>query len=396
MKILLIHNKYKEHGGEDVVVDTEFNILKQHQQVRLLAFDNAAINSLLQKFLFGFRFFFNRQSASELQKVISEFQPDIIHVHNFFYVASPSIFFTAKKNKIPIVLTMHNFRLVCAGALLLRNHQVCELCIHKKFPASGIVHACHGRSRLRTAQLVAANAFHNYMGTWKNKVDTYIALTDFAKNKLADSSLGVPADKIIVKSNSVKDWTDQNNLPPRENFFLFVGRLSPEKGIDVLLKAMEQTHHQLEIIGDGPLREEVEKRIRTRSNIKYWGYQEKAFIIERLRKASALIFPSIWYEGLPNTILEAFSTGTPIIASDIGNINSIVTNNYNGLLFRTGDPESLLNKINIFSEGSGETKKLNDNARTTYLEKYTEQKSYNALMAIYDRTIKKHNTRQQD
>ncbi|HEY4798133.1 MAG TPA: glycosyltransferase, partial [Bacteroidia bacterium] len=131
-------------------------------------------------------------------------------------------------------------------------------------------------------------------------------------------------------------------------------------------------------------------------NIKYWGYQEKAFIIERLRKASALIFPSIWYEGLPNTILEAFSTGTPIIASDIGNINSIVTNNYNGLLFRTGDPESLLNKINIFSEGSGETKKLNDNARTTYLEKYTEQKNYNALMAIYDRTIKKHNTRQQD
>jgi glycosyltransferase involved in cell wall biosynthesis len=383
MRVLFIHNTYLLRGGEDVVFEAEFNLLIQHgHEVEKLLFANNQITSVVDKLKISYQSIYNTQSARELKKVISVFKPDIIHVHNFFYLASPSIFYVAHQQGIPIVLTLHNYRLVCSGFYLLRDAQVCELCIHKKFPLDGIKHACFKNSRLQTANLTLLTSLHKFLGTWKRKINAYIVLTEFAKNKLVHSSLKLDPEKVVIKSNSVQDYG--NSALVREDYFLFVGRLSPEKGISTLLSSYKYLNYKLTIVGEGELKDEVEEAMKYNSNITYLGFQPKSKIIELLKSCKALIFPSLWYEGLPNTILEAFSTGTPVIASDIDNVNEIVTNNYNGVHFRKGDASDLAHRIALFLKDTTPTIPFYENARKTFLEKYTSEKNYQQLINIYE------------
>ncbi len=397
MKILIIHNKYLKYGGEDTTVEGETKLLlKNGHQVETLFFDNKNIVGI-EKLKLIYNIFYNNHSAKILTEKIKNFQPDIIHVHNFFYLASPSIFYVADKYNVPIVQTIQNYRLICTGALLLRDEKVCEICVKQKLPLAGIKHKCFNNSILQSAQLTLMTSLHKYLGTWKNKITTYICLNEFAKHKISTSSLQIPLEQIAVKANCTEDISDnldnQDNNTKRENFYLFVGRLSKEKGIDILLDAAKRNGCKLEIIGNGDLKELVEKATQTHPNIIYHGFQQKDFITNKLKTCKALIFPSIWYEGMPLTILEAFSAGTPIIASDIDNIRDIVENNYNGLHFRYGNVTDLADKIQFFED------KFNNNfqsiahlytqARLTYEQKYTPEIIYKQLIAIYEQAIQK-------
>jgi glycosyltransferase involved in cell wall biosynthesis len=382
LKVLFIHNKYQQAGGEDVAVEEEMKLLQQKGHTTdVIYFDNTAIQSTYSKIKAGFGAVYNQQSFKILENKISDNKPDLIHIHNLFFTASPSVLYAAAKKNIPVVATIHNYRLVCANALLMRNNAPCELCVTKTLPLAGIIHRCYRSSVVESALVTAVTGFHKLSGTWRKKIDQYIALTPFAKEKLLHSSLQLPDHKITVKPNFVTDYGEGETN--RENFFLFVGRLSTEKGVDVLLQCFSKLlAFKLIIAGEGPNEKKLKEDYKSYTNIQFVGKKNKTEVIHLMKQCKALIFPSIWYEGQPYTILEAFATGTPVIASKLGAMESMITNNFNGLHFEPGNSNDLCKAITAFNENSSKVK-FYANARQTYINNYHPDIHYTSIMKIY-------------
>jgi len=393
VKILIIHNRYKQFGGEDVAMELESAILvKNGHEVKTVFFDNSPIDSLVSKINAAFRSIYNFSSARQISKIILQFKPDIIHIHNLFFIASPSVIFAAHKHKIPVILTLHNYRLICANALLLRNNEVCELCIQKKFPLSGIRYKCYRNSSLESALVTSITSIHKLLNTWKNKIHTYITLTEFSRSKLLHSSLHIPANKMITKPNFIPD-PGEGNIQ-REKFFLFAGRIVKEKGVHILANAFaDMPENKIIIIGDGSERISLQEEFKRYPNIYFTGQMGKKEVAEYMKRCKAFICPSIWYEGAPLTILEAFATGTPVIASRLGSMIESITDGFNGLHFTAGDAGDLCKTIRLFITESENNLMFYKNARQTYLEKYHEQIHYDAILKIYENAVKENNVR---
>lgn len=385
MKILYIHNQYLYKGGEDTVFKAETDLVKQYgHEVKTLIFDNKNLNTLREKVLIGLMTIFNFSSAKVLHKMILEFQPDIIHVHNFFPIASPSIFFVAKKYGIPIIMTLHNYRLICPSATLYRKNTICEICIKKTFTYPAVIHGCYRKSKIQTLLLTSMSFFHTVFHTWHRNVTHYIALTDFEKNKYLQSSLKLHSSQITIKPNFVED---HDSLMQKENYFLYVGRLSEEKGIDILIETFKNSPYELRIIGNGPLVEQVWTTANIFTNIHYIGFQNKKFILESLKRAKALIFPSSCYETFGMSVIEAFSTGTPVICSDHGAPAELIQHMKNGLYFQSGNSIDLKQKVDWINTHPEQHYQLCFNARQEYEAKYTPKKNYTMLMKIYEEAI---------
>jgi glycosyltransferase involved in cell wall biosynthesis len=384
MKILLVHNKYAYYGGEDSVFLSEAELLGQHGNcVELLVFDNKKIKTFKDKLLLGINILYNFKSARLLKDKILDFHPDVIHIHNFFPQASPSLLFVAKRFKIPVILTLHNYRLICPSATLFFNHEIYENSLRSVFPWDAIWKGVYRHSRLQTAAVVMMTAFHNIIGTWKNKVDRYITFTPFSLEKFKSSPLKVRESQWVLKPNFAPNPGKGNK--DRKDFFLFIGRLVEEKGLNVLLKAAKLYDFKLYIIGDGTLRKKVERLAKINSNIHYLGFMNRDKIIDILKRSRALIFPSVLYEGLPVTIIEAFSTGTPVIASNFGAMAEVVNNKINGLLFEPGNEYDLALKIEEMQRYP--SSHYYENARQTYMQHYTPESNYQMLMKIYKEVI---------
>jgi len=387
MRILVIHNRYTQYGGEDSVFETETELLSsQGHFVERLIFDSKEMQSFFLKCLSMLKMFYNPESARLLSSKIEDFRPDIIHVHNFFPIASPSIFFVANRYNVPIVVTLHNYRLVCPSAMLYYRNEIYENSLRSVFPLDSILKGVYRNSILQTAAIALMTTVHHWLGTWKNRVDRFVVLTRFAKSKFTASALNIREDKFVIKPNFVMDFGSGQR--DREDFFLFVGRLSEEKGIAVLLKATRLSNFKLKIIGDGPFRKQVEECAKDNPNIEYLGFHQKKTILEMMKRTQALIFPSVWYEGLPMTIIEAFSTGTPVIASRLGGMQEVVTNEFNGLHFKAGDESDLVKKVDEMKLRHEDAKLFSDNARRTYIEKYMPERNYILLTSIYEQAIR--------
>jgi glycosyltransferase involved in cell wall biosynthesis len=380
VRILLVHNAYQQFGGEDVTFQNEKALLETAgHEVFPLLFSNDAGKTAAGKLSLAWRSIYNPASAQKVKEAIRSFRPDVMHVHNFFYEASPAIFYAAKSLGVPTVLTVQNYRLICAGAYLLRDGHVCELCVNSRFPVYGTKYGCY-QSSVASAQLTLNTGIHKTIGTFKTQIDRYIVVTEFNKQKLMHSSLQLQAEQIVVKPNSVEDI----GLAPtagRTGPYLFVGRLSPEKGVLTLLEAAKKGGFPLEILGGGPLKERVEEAAASHPNIKYLGFQPRDVILDKMKRAQALLFTSVWYEGLPLTILEAMSCGLPILISNLGNLNEIVTEGKDGLWFTPGNADSLLGAIARFE--AGDRTKLAEGARQTYLERYTPVQNLAGLEKVY-------------
>ena len=391
MKILFIHNKYKQFGGEDVAVELEASVLiKKGHEVKTIFFDNTSIGGFFSKIAAGFRSIYNFSSAKEVSKIILQFKPDIVHIHNLFFIASPSVINAANRHKIPVILTLHNYRLICANALLMRNNEVCELCTQKTFPLAGIRYKCYRDSVAESALVTAITGIHKFSKTWKNKVSTYITLNEFSRSKLLYSSLQVPEHKMITKPNFVPDPGEGNS--DRENFFLFAGRIAKEKGVHVLAQAFAgMPENKIIIVGDGPERKLLQEKFSRYPNIFFTGEMDKKQVSEYMKKCKAFICPSIWYEGAPLTIIEAFATGTPVIASRLGSMAESIIDGFNGLHFTAGDADDLRKKIELFIKETEQHSVFYKNARQTYIEKYNEDIHYNAVLKIYEDAIRKNN-----
>lgn len=386
MRILLVHNHYKQTGGEDTVFFAESSLLEAHgHTVEKLTFTNNDVNSIAEKLQAAFGVVYNTKGARAVEEKIQQFKPDVVHVHNFFPLVSPAVFYVCKKLKVPVVMTLHNYRLICPSSYLHYHGKVHLKNVHKLFPYAAIRDKAYRDSRFQTASVVLTTGVHKLMGTFRNKVDLFITLTPGAAALFQNSSLKPHPEQLVVKPNFTADLS--LGAEKREDYFLYVGRLSPEKGVDTLLRAQAQHGFKLKVIGDGPLRETVEAHAAKYPNLDYRGYQKRDRVIEELKVARGLIFPSEWPEMFGMSIIEAFSTGTPVIAAKIGGGEHLVQDGHNGLHYEPENAEDLINKVKVFEQSPEYTANLGKNARKDYLQSYTPEANYHMLLNIYHQAI---------
>ena len=379
MKILVIHTTYRFRGGEDSVVDAESNLMKSNgHEVFTLFFKNpSGIIKSLCLFLYSM---FNVSAYLKTIRVIKKLQPDVIHIHNWFFAASPAVIIAAYRKKIPVVYTLHNYRLLCPSAILFHDNSLFLDSLRQNFPWNSIRKKTYRNSFFQTFWLAFVVWFHKRIKTW-NKIDKYVVLTDFAKPIFSNSTFNIIEKKLVVKPNFVSKTTVQTMK--RNNSFLYIGRLSEEKGLLLLLDIFKKNEWSLRIGGTGPLVDDV-KACTKYSNILYLGNLDKEGVLRNMQECTALIFPSLWYEGMPVTIIESFSQGLPVIASNLGSMTSMIDNGYNGLLFDSGSPVDLQEKLMQWqTASSAEKETFSKNAYQTYMEKYTPENNLNQLLAIY-------------
>ncbi|NEX62730.1 glycosyltransferase [Noviherbaspirillum galbum] len=379
MRILIAHNGYQYRGGEDTVVEAEVELLRSHgHEVALYSVHNDEIERM-PKVAAAMKAVWSGDTAREAGRLCDDFQPDVVHSHNTFPLISPSLYWTAARRGIPVVQTLHNFRLLCPQPIFLRDGKICEDCMGK-LPWRSVVHRCYRDSAAQSAVVTGMLGVHRMLGTYRDKVTRYIALNRFARDKYIEG--GLPADKIRIKPNFIPSATAPQWSGRRGG--LYVGRLSTEKGIGVLLQAAgRMERHALEVVGSGPLEEQV----RSGFGAAWLGHLSLEQILRKMQDARYLVVPSICYENSPRTIVEAFSSGLPVIASRLGALADIVNDGVTGLLFNPGDPADLAAKMAWADDHPEEMVRMGMAARAEYEASYTPARNHEMLVSIYEDAI---------
>lgn len=389
MKILLTHNFYGSEApsGENEVFEIERSLLSSHGhnvQEFVRHSDEIRAQGVWGLLRGGMSTPWNPWMAAKIRQKVDEFQPDVVHVHNTFPMLSPSIFYAVGKQAAR-VLTLHNYRVFCAAAIpMRRDGTICTKCLDQQSSWPSIVHNCYRNSAIANMPLAASVALHRFLGTWSRQVDAFIALTDFQRDLMV--SAGLPADRVFVKPNFFPGNPAPIEWGKRNSVAVFAGRLSQEKGVATLVKAWRKWGSgapELRIIGDGPLRTELE-RLATGARIKFLGRVPSSEAQSEIAQAKLLVLPSDWFECFPMVIREAFAFGTPAAVSNVGPLPSIVQHQENGLVFSAGSPDSLLHEVSAAWQTTGKLQAMGTKARLTYESRYTEDINYQQLMAIYD------------
>lgn len=373
-KILSVHNFYRQPGGEDHAFAAEALILERNGHAVVRYEDsNKRIGAGLVS---GLSTIWNESSYRQLLAVVRSERPDLVHFHNTFPLVSPAGYYAAGKHGIPVVQTLHNYRLLCAGATFFRDGKVCEDCMERRSLLPALVHGCYRGSRPATAAVVSMLAAHRTAGTWQRMVDVYITLTEFSRRKFIDG--GIPADRIAVKPCVFP--CDPGVGQGRGGFALFVGRLTKEKGVQVLADAWRRLSDvPLTVVGEGPL-----AGMPWPIGVTWLTRQPRERLLDLMKNAWVLILPSIWYEGAPGVIVEAFASGLPVIASDLGSMPELVTDHRTGLLFRPGDAEDLARQVRWAFDHPERLLAMRAAARREYEDKYTPERNYKMLMEVYE------------
>lgn len=377
-RILVVHNAYLHRGGEDSVVEAEVALLaSKGHEVRLFLRSNDEIGSQ-GRVRTAVDTLWSTRSAHAIEQAVADFRPDVIHVHNTFPLISPSIYWAADELGVPIVQTLHNFRLHCPQAMYLRNGKVCEDCLGH-VPWHGVLRGCYRGSRTQSAVMTAMLTFHRTIGTWNRKVTRYIALNEFCRNKFIEG--GLPAERVLVKPNFV-DFPRPEPLP-REGF-LFVGRLSAEKGVATLVDAFGRVAgSSLRIAGTGP----EDRLLAGVPGLNWLGALPGDQVHREMMSAAALVLPSIWYENFPRTLVEAMASGLPVIASRCGALAELVEDGVTGLLFEPGQAADLEDKMRWAIANPERLAAMGRAARLRYEARYTADINYGQLTAIYREAI---------
>jgi glycosyltransferase involved in cell wall biosynthesis len=372
--ILIAHNFYNEPGGEDRVFLMESELLQQngHRVIQYRDRNDRIRNGSLT----SAAAIWNQRTYHNISRLARSKKPDVAHFHNTFPLISPAGYYALGRLGIPIIQTLSNFRLLCPGGLLLRNGVPCEDCITRKSFLPAICHACYRESHAGTAAVATMLALHRVAGTWRDRVDLYLALSNFARTKFIEE--GFPPDRVLVKQNFLAP--DPGQGPGDGDYALFVGRLSAEKGITTLAEAWHSIPEiPLQVVGAGPL-----DRIDWPANVSILGHQSPDRVIELMKRAALLIFPSICYENAPVTILEALACGLPIIASSRGSIPEMVETGVTGLLFEAGEPADLARKVRSAIENPELMRRMRSRARLEFIQKYTAERNYKRLLEAYE------------
>jgi glycosyltransferase involved in cell wall biosynthesis len=466
LKIIQVHNYYQQAGGEDAVVAAERALLEEHGHAVVPFYkSNEALGSGLWALgKASLQTVWNWETYREFRRLLQTEKPDIVHCHNTFPLISPSIYWACAKEKVPVVQTLHNYRLLCLNAFLFREKHragsrgngdelaakkrkkkaysndlsqqaqslksspsgaICELCVHKAFKWPGIRYRCYRESRAGSLIVALMLFVHKLIGTWSKKVSAYIALTEFQKQKMIEG--GQPEDTIFVKPNFIqttKHTNDTKNgdlitdneplITDKKPYGLFVGRLSPEKGCDVLIRAWHEfsdkwqmtsaesspstgggqpatdDQPQLIIVGDGPERKSLEflsAGNHQLSTVSFLGRKPKNEVLRLMRNAQFLVLPSLWYEGFPMTIVEAFHEGLAVLGPDGGGAGEIIEEKVTGLKFESGEQESLAVAMYWAFRNPARMKEFGFAARQVFDRKYSAGTNIKMLESIYQKAV---------
>ncbi len=378
MRILQLHNHYRQAGGEDAVVETEADLLRSAgHEVRTFATANPvegprALGRLLVAP-------WNPAAAARVRRLAMDLQPDIAHLHNTWYSLTPAVPAALRNLGIPVVMTLHNYRLVCAAATLFRDGSPCTDCV-VSHPWHAVAHRCYRNSFGASAVASATIAGHKARQTWHRDVDKFIALSSFGREQFL--AAGLPPERLAVKYNSVADPGPRANPPSSSSKILFVGRLAEEKGVLQLLEAWREVPAPLElvIVGTGPL--DAQLRATAPSRVRFLGQTDPASVAALMRGARALVFPSLWYEGLPLVPIEAAAAGLPVVLSDLGAMSEMFRPEADQFLLPAGDVAALASRLQRLHEDA-----FVDHHgrffRQRFLERFTHDRAIDRLQQIY-------------
>ena len=391
MKIVLVHNKYREAGGEDIVFESEKRLLERAgHSVTPYVRSNWEMqdHSVMARMAIVPAMLWSSNTRHEFADILDGVRPDIVHAHNTFMRITPSIYSACAERGIPVVQTLHNFRLLCPGGNFFRHGVICRECVDHNLLRS-VRHGCYRDSRGATAAVALMLAFHRALETYEKSVARFITLTKFAKQEFV--AAGFPPDKFVVKPN----FSDED---PRErtgegHYALFIGRIMENKGPRVLLNAWKNLyeHYPLQIVGDGPDRETLETEARELglSEISFRGRISREAVIQAIKSARFVIVPSVLYEGFPMCIVESFACGTPVLCSKLGGLAEIVEDRVTGLHFQPGDAGELARTVQWAWNHPSELDRMGHAARAEYEAMYTAEKNYSLLMEIYEQALAK-------
>ena len=375
-RVLVVHNAYQHRGGEDSVVSAEIELLRSHgHEVETYFRSNDDVAGMTSLTL-ARHTLWSPRTPRDLAELICRFQPDVIHAHNTFPLISPSLYWAAERAGVPVVQTLHNFRLMCLNGLFLREGKVCEDCMGQ-VPWRGVARACYRGSRTASAALAGMLTLHRGLGTYQNKVARYIALNEFCRDKFIEG--GLAAECVVVKPN-FSDFAASPQAALRSGL-LFVGRLSAEKGVATLAEAMALSPEaQLRVAGDGPEAALLDGMV----GVARLGSLSGEAVRNEMSHAMTLVVPSICYENFPRTIVEAFACGLPVIASRIGALAGLVRDGETGLLFEPGNARDLADKMAWALTHPEQMAAMGRAARAQYEAEFSAEVNYRRLIEIYD------------
>jgi len=385
MKILMLHNRYRERGGEDYSTAAEVNLLRSlgvdchFHQVDNRDMKNFGASAALNAI-------WSQSAAREVSQLVRDHRIDLVHVQNFFPLLSPAVHWAAQRAGAAVVQTLRNYRLACVNGQFFRDGQICELCLGRS-PIRGIVHRCYRDSLSGSGVAAAMLVTHRMIGTWTTQVDRFIAPSMFTRTKMVQA--GLAPEKVDVKPNFLE------LIPPNPGagaggYFVYVGRLSKEKGIQTLVdawKTMPPAGPGLKIVGTGPLDGLVKSAAEALPNVFAVGPLAPEDVLKTLADAQALIFPSEWYETFGRVAMEAYSVGTPLIASDVGAVAEIVDDGITGYRFRAGSATDLAAKVQLLAGDADRQRAMREAARAAFLNRYTAAENGRLLLDIYRRAI---------
>lgn len=391
MKVLILHNRYRQHGGEDQVVQAETALLRERGvHVRLVEADNGRPQGEgpLRTVSMAAAAAWSPASYRFAARLCREFQPDVVHVHNFWMTLSPSVHAACRAAGAATVQSLHNFRLLCANALLLREGRACLDCVGRS-PLAGVKRRCYRDSRFASAAVAGMITVNRLLRTWHRNVDAFIALSEHSRGKFVAGNL--PADRLFVKPNFREDPGEPASRPSASNTFVFAGRLSSEKGLDTLIEAWVQARPpeaaRLLIVGDGPARDSLAMQSSAlgldATRVVFAGRKSPAEVMDLVAGARAVILPSLCFENFPALLAEAYACGRPMIASDSGALGELVEHERTGLKSPPGDATALAVSLRRLFVDDSLADSLGRAARREYLAKYTPEQNHRNLMRIY-------------
>lgn len=383
MRVLQLHNLHASKGGAMEVLLHEGRLLcaagHEVEQFTVPAAEDVGLGDLRA----GAKAIWNREASAELDSRITRFRPDVVHVHTPFPSMSPAVFRVAHRRGVPAVTTLHSYRYSCVVGTCSRGGRPCEDCVGSRLKLAGVRHRCYHDSAAGSAALTASLVLHRSLGTFHRHVDRYLTLTDFSRRLLIRD--GFPADRILVKPNSVADPGAPAGPPRGQRRFLFAGRLLEIKGVRTLLDAWRLVPGgtKLTIAGDGPLRPLVEERARQDESIEFVGWLEEDDVLAEMARAEAVVVPSEWYEALPLVILRSLAVGTPVVVPDLENVCDDVVADEAGWSFAMGDPVALARRLTALVADPELARSRRAPARRSYETRYTPSVDLQRLEAIY-------------
>jgi glycosyltransferase involved in cell wall biosynthesis len=387
LRILQLHNHHASLGGAMEVLAHEGELLRGAGH-DVTEYTLPAAETLgLPGWRAGAKAVWNLEAQREVSRRIAAFRPDVVHVHTPFPLMSPSVFQAAYRAGVPAVTTLHSYRYSCVVGTCVRDDKICEDCVGSRLKLAGVRHRCYHESAGATAALTLGLAVHRAAGTFHHAVTRYLTLTDFSRRLLIRD--GFPADKIVVKPNSVPD-PGPAPRSPQARTVLFVGRLIDLKGVHTLLDAWQQTPAgmRLVIAGDGELRPLVEERAAADPSLSFLGWVGEDEVTRLMREAEVVVVPSQWYEGLPLVILRSLSVGTPLLVSDLENFSEDVVADGVGLTFRMGDARDLAARLASVVGDPDLMNGLRASARASYDTRYSPASDLLRLEAVYSDIVR--------